>query len=101
VQAFGEIHNALRVSPSNPEPEDWMNHNPSKGSFFQHARDKLGLSVEVAAQMLKAEGFTNGYDPQVAPDMWTALLRGAMPKAIAESAMDEVEAQDSENSTSI
>lgn len=132
VQAFGATYNALRVAPTKPGDggttvpglvfsgtdattgPPWIDLSPSRGDFFTHARDDLGLSPEVAAQMLKAEGFTNGYGPEVAPDMWKVLLSAPMPRAEAEqlkaegaaeaeaaeaapsemSAMDEVEAEE-------
>jgi hypothetical protein len=103
VNAFGETHNAIRVVPGaighieNPvnDPENWMDLLPGKTSFFQHARDDLGLLPDAAASMLKAEGFTNGYDPVAAPDMWQVLLRAPMPQATAEQfGMDDIEAEE-------
>ena len=95
VRAFGETHNALRVMPAkqgvDQVKENWLDLSPSKGQFFKRVLDDLNLAVDVAAQMLKAEGFTNGYDPTLAPDMWKALLNAPMPQAQAErSGMDEL-----------
>ena len=98
VRAFGETHNALRVMPAKQgmdQVENWLDLSPSKGQFFKRVLDDLGLTPDGAANMLKAEGFTNGYDPTLAPDMWKALLNAPMPRAEAEqSAMDEVEAEE-------
>lgn len=107
VQAFGQLHNALRVIPGAiPEFPD---NNPSKGEFFKKASD-AGFDPIEAARILRAAGFTNGYDPAQAPEMWQAVvaeyekLQAAqpandqpMPQSTAEmSAMDEVEAAASE-----
>jgi hypothetical protein len=63
--------------------EDWQKLNPTKKEFFNAAKSDLGLDVITAASMLKEAGFTNGYDPEAAPDMWAALLNGPMPETMA------------------
>ncbi len=107
VQAFGETHNALRVASAIPGEESrnevyWQEYNPTKIQFFQRAND-AGFEPAKAAQILKAAGFTNGYDPALAVQMWDALMKTQsvqvtepMPQAraveAARTAMDEVEA---------
>lgn len=87
VQAFGEVHNALRILPAQQGkdflPENWQQLKPTKVDFFNAAKSELGLEAATAAAMLKEAGFTNGYDPEAAPDMWAALLNGPMPETMA------------------
>ncbi len=94
VQAFGETHNALRVAPaipdgSKPDPEIakadqvdhwWYERNPTKGQFFGGAKD-AGFTPAQAAKILKAAGFSNGYDPTLAPQMWETLMKSQSTQA--------------------
>jgi hypothetical protein len=78
---------------SSPIPEEdnrpWQQKQPAKGMFFKRAKDDLGLDVIDAADRLKAAGYTNGYDPHAAPDMWQALRESLLAQPI-----DDIEAEE-------
>ena len=96
VKAFGETHNAVRVAEAIPDngsqaenDPDWMHKSPSMGRFFGGIRKEFGIEPTIAATMLKEGGYTNGYDPLLAPEMYEYLSNAPMPQAVAESAADE------------
>lgn len=90
VKAFGETHNALRVAEAVPgdgeqadNDLDWMYKSPSKGRFFGGIKKAYGIEPAMASKMLKAGGYTNGYDPILAPEMEEFLRSAPMPQATA------------------
>lgn len=101
VKAFGEIHNAVRVAEAVPgngsqvDDSEWMHKQPSKGRFFGGIKKDFGIEPAIAAKMLKEGGYTNGYDPILAPEMYEYLSNAPMPQVTAESLApdpDEIEA---------
>lgn len=46
---------------------------PDKKEFFQSASDTFTASIPEIAEVLKSNGYTNGYNHRIASDMWKVL----------------------------
>lgn len=68
-----------RGRPVMAENVPWQADSPAKGVFFKRACDTFGLNVQDVVDELKAAGFTNGYKPELAAEMWQALEKAASP----------------------